>query len=702
MDAVDANSKGPIVNGKATEVTVLLRNADRLVKEGNLTGALAAIAQARSLDPKNPYAVAYEDRVQSLLKEQKRRESAETARDAGPAGTVSASSHGPAKPPPRESDEDRRKREADDRQRAIDEKISSLTASAEQYRAKKEFQRGMEELSRAALLAPDNAAIKTLREQFGREMEQEQHRQDEERKRRLQENEQRKQLLVAQQAEKQRKEKQERELREEEARRKAQQEKVRQYLERSSGFLAADKFDAALNELKFVGVIDPANEEAAALHAAVRQRQDVLRREEEERIRQREEEQRRRREALEQEIERQCAEALGLAEEGKTGEALLVITRAYVIDPASEKIRQCEQQILAKRDQAVKDAEERRKAEEEEERKKAEEELERLAREEQERIAREQAAEEQRRQLTKEQIHEHLGTARFELSQQRFEEALAEVAKAFLLDPFDEDIKQLEEEILAAQGEEVKPDERDFLPPEQGEEEGLEAVGPHLEEARRLMQLGDFDHALEELTRAFIIDPLDEGVKTVEHELDMLRFGTPDTATAEPQPAEAREATAMPVEAPVAVEEANETVAQRATRFFERRLYEEALAEIALGRLDAPDDPALTELERAIWEAQNENRPPASPPKSEQAQRADEDRARLLQLHLMAADEFQKQNNFVRALDEIAKAYVIDPLSPEVKKLEVRIRQNQSRQNPASANALKLVYPHGKTASGSR
>ena len=68
MDAGSLTRKGPSPSGKATEVTVLLRNADRLLKENNCEGALAAIAQARALDPQNPYAVAYEERVRSLIK----------------------------------------------------------------------------------------------------------------------------------------------------------------------------------------------------------------------------------------------------------------------------------------------------------------------------------------------------------------------------------------------------------------------------------------------------------------------------------------------------------------------------------------------------------------------------------------------------------------------------------------------------------
>ncbi len=696
MDAGSAPKKGPSLSGKATEVTVLLRNADRLVKENNCEGALAAIAQARSIDPQNPYAVAYEERVRALIKTKADHAVAGQGSATGaPAPAPVSKTPSPAAPKP-PSEEDLRKKEGEQRQKAIDEKIGGLLKSVEQYRSRKEYQWALEELSRAALLAPDNPSILSMREQITKEMETEQRRGAEEKKRWLEEQEQRKQLLVKEQAERLKKEKLERETRDVEARRKAQQEKVQQYLARSRAFLAAGKFDAALNELTFIVVIDPLNDEASSLNAQIKERQEQLRREEEERARLREEEQRKRRDAIEHEIERQCAEALSLAEQGNTSDALFVVTRAYVIDPASAKVRDCEMQIMALRDQAIRNAEERKKAEEAEERRQADEELERLGREEQERVLRDQAIEEERRRLQKEQIHEHLGSARFELSQQRFESALAEVALAFLLDPFDEDIRALEEEILSAQGH-TRTEEVQFEQPAVGIEEGPEAVQTHITEARRLIHMGTYDRALEELTRAFIIDPLNDEVQGLEREIDRLRFGsTPPPESAAPT-----------AETSSAVGEGSsnsddEDYVQRAHDFFGRQAFEEALAEVALGLLERPNDPALVDLERKIWEGQNQARRSSPPEKSEREVHAQEERARLLQLHLLAADEFQKQNDFSRALDEVAKAYVIDPLSPEIKKLEVRIRQNQSRQNPASANALKLVYPNEKAAGGAR
>src|SRR5512147_200034 len=72
----------PRVDEKARDVALLLRNADRLVKEGQYAAALEAIAGAREKDPRNPYAIAYEERVKYLMKQKE--------------GGAAAGSHAPA------------------------------------------------------------------------------------------------------------------------------------------------------------------------------------------------------------------------------------------------------------------------------------------------------------------------------------------------------------------------------------------------------------------------------------------------------------------------------------------------------------------------------------------------------------------------------------------------------------------------------
>lgn len=50
--------ENPQSSGKVKDVALLLRNADRLVKESQYDAALEVIGRARELDPRNPYAIA--------------------------------------------------------------------------------------------------------------------------------------------------------------------------------------------------------------------------------------------------------------------------------------------------------------------------------------------------------------------------------------------------------------------------------------------------------------------------------------------------------------------------------------------------------------------------------------------------------------------------------------------------------------------
>ena len=77
-----------------------------------------------------------------------------------------------------------------------------------------------------------------------------------------------------------------------------------------------------------------------------------------------------------------------------------------------------------------------------------------------------------------------------------------------------------------------------------------------------------------------------------------------------------------------------------------------------------------------------------------------EERDQLIWIHLRTADELQKQKEFAQALDELAKAYVIDPLNKDVKKAEIRVRQNEIRHAQQTGQTLKLVYPNDKAMGG--
>ena len=64
-----ASSENPALptSERLKEVALLLKQADKLVKEGDLATALTLIAKARSFDSRHLYALAYEERVRTLL-----------------------------------------------------------------------------------------------------------------------------------------------------------------------------------------------------------------------------------------------------------------------------------------------------------------------------------------------------------------------------------------------------------------------------------------------------------------------------------------------------------------------------------------------------------------------------------------------------------------------------------------------------------
>jgi tetratricopeptide (TPR) repeat protein len=133
----------------------------------------------------------------------------------------------------------------------------------------------------------------------------------------------------------------------------------------------------------------------------------------------------------------------------------------------------------------------------------------------------------------------------------------------------------------------------------------------------------------------------------------------------------------------------------RARRLMEGETYEDALAEIALGLTLDPGNAELRQMEAALWELQN-----AKVARESHSTTSEED-DRLIRIHLAAAEQFQKKGDFGRALDEIAKAYQIDPLNAEIKQRENEIRQEELRRNHPDETPLKLVYPKKGAAGGS-
>lgn len=667
----------------ARDVALLLRNADRLVKEKQYQAALEAIAQARAVDPRNPYAIAYEERVKFLMKqpdEAKKPAAAPAQRLPVPA----ASPNQAQRTLTSSLNEEELKRAA------IEQKINALITSAEQFRMQGELQRASDEIGRALLLNPTHERLKRMRNELTAEAEQIKRQREEEKLRAEQEMEAKRQQLLKAELERLQREKEARESQEIEAKMRARQSKVQEYLGRARQCASENRFDAALRELGFITVLDPENAEAKDLRASVAAKQEQLRREEEERRRQQEEIERQKRAALDLAVKKQVADALDLAMGGKFAEALRVLTRAYALDPGNAEIAGCERDVMAMQEEALRVEEQRRKAAEQEELKQREEESRRIEEEERSRIAEEERlAAEQRKMAARQEITDHLAAARMELAGGKFDNALAEIAFAFLVDPFDQEVTDLEREILDAQNAQ-RTDEGQGAMPFAGEvspEDTAATVAAYVADAHRHRMSGNFDAALDQLAMAFILDPLNEQIRECEAAIQADREAAMNYRASLGGQADVKEGTP-------------EAHCEAARAYLASGAFDDALAEVAMGLTIDESNPALRQIEQEIWLAQSAVAQRSQ--LTEVEQREKEEQLRLIQIHLLAADEFQKKNDFERALDEVTKAYVIDPMNPETRKTEIRIRQNQARAVASSVQPLKLVYTQGDVADGTR
>lgn len=885
------------------EVAIFLKQADKLVREGDYTLALEEIAKARGRDPRNLYALAYEERVRSLVatKKEKKPEiggaAPEQPMETQPISAtlehisnlaIVEAQRSAAVAAKQEQDVALRKKEEEDRRKneelrhqAIESKITLFLDRSRDYLAKGDFDRALDEVARAYLLDPANEKIHAAENHIRKTQEETRLRIDQERIQKQQEENIKRQELIKAQVTRLQQEKEEKRRREEEARSRAQQQKISQYLNRAQEFLNNGRLDEALSELAFVVVVDPLNEEVLSLERKIRDAQEQEQTEQLEQYRRREEEQRKKRDAIISAIQKHIENAERLANQQKWSEALRVITRAYVLDPMNDALQACEKRIQTAQEEALKIAEEQRQLSEEAVRRQQEEELRRIEQSERERAMLGESAEtEAKRRADKEKVFLYLTKARGYMSDSRYEDALGEVALAFIVNPFDEDVKRMEQEIIVSQNEkkakEMATAEEDAAA--MPADETGEQIFKHLTAATQFASEHEYSKALDEVAKAFMLDPLSEAVQNFEsqlqnefHEyqeeqhkkqeeefrqseiikhktrakefLDREAFDEALTEVIEGYSYDPENADLKVLEQQIqdahqkwqekqAEEEKNtkiedfvlkakeylnkelfedalnsiteaivldperdtlktiETEIENAQKAFEKRklseennkiiqkhlfrakecrvlrsyeeaiseidqalaidpsreellnlkkqtqqeladwqtqkdqnanqkslkqhlrqareylakkVYDEALMEIALGMTIDPENAELKTLEEDIIRIQAD----AEIAELEAVQGTiesnvnSEERDQLIWIHLRAADELQKQKEFAQALDELAKAYVIDPLNKELKKAEIRVRQNEIRHAQQTGQTLKLVYPNEKAMGGS-
>jgi hypothetical protein len=494
-----------------------LKLADKLVKQGDYVGALKAIVEAKKAEPGNRYAAAYEERVRMLLKE-----------SAGTSSAVRGPEAASALPRPQQGTEGMPSAEhqmralatrvlrtgtkadsPDSKKLAIRAKLASLVTSARELSAQERHDEALDTLARAVLLDPNSLEIHTLEQQIRaaqastrlRNLKVQQERDSEEKRRRERAQQEELDRLKADQKRKQ--------DQEEAQRRSAQEQKAAQSLRRVREFLLADQLDEAQCELAFVSVLAPGTSEVVALEAELAIRRQDRERSIQEAHHRQIEEQRERELKIRQETEAAILEAEALSKKDRFDEALRLLTDAYLNDPGNAEIEAVEERIItAKRIHAEQVAVQRREQEEAKRRAEAEEDERRRA-EERARLHEEEVRQqESRRQAAEQQLANHLHAASAYLADRRFKEALAEVALAFVIDPFHAEVKQMEQRIMQEQAsakEKKAPVSASILPPE--EEADLEAIAHHLAEAKHLASRQRYLPALHEIEKALAIDP---------------------------------------------------------------------------------------------------------------------------------------------------------------------------------------------------
>jgi hypothetical protein len=498
-----------------------LKLADRLVKQGDFAGALQAIAKAREVEPGNRYAIAYEERVRHLLEQSENPGSSPLSGPNAPGSSNQSAGmledfptaekqirriatvlpKTPAKPSARPP-------QPDSKNIAILTKVASLLTTANEHLVQQRFNLALETVARAALLDPKNKDIRTIEARIRATQEEEQRRAGRLREERALEEKRERDRALQQELDRLKFERDCKRQDEENQRRSAQEKKIEQSLRRANDFLKAGQLDEAQCEFSFVSVLAPGRPEVLSLETELSRSREERDRLEQEAYRRHREEVRLREQQLRDEIGRCIHEAEDFAARELFGDALRVLTDAYLRDPNNRDVEACENRILAARKSLEEDREVLRLRQEEQARKRVEE-AESLRHQERWATLRHAVLqqEEDQKKKTEMEIANHLQAARLYLDGDQFKDALAEIALAFVLNPLHPDVRAMEQEINARKAPQApaRPPTPVILSPEV--EADLEAIAKHIAGAKHLMSERRFAAALHEVNQALTRDP---------------------------------------------------------------------------------------------------------------------------------------------------------------------------------------------------
>jgi len=265
--------------------------------------------------------------------------------------------------------------------------------------------------------------------------------------------------------------------------------------------------------------------------------------------------------------------------------------------------------------------------------------------------------------------------------------ALEILSLAHQVDPKNADIADLEEQIRAACSATTPAGSHDIH-----YAIVRDTIAAYVNEANHLVSRGDYDDAMHLVAKGFVLDPMDAGLRECER---MITSARTKAAVEQAEREAARKRVTLEEEEEARRGQRLQRHIVRARELLTSASYDEALTEVALGLLIDPESLSLHALEQVIWKEKNDHAA------MEARAHASTDQSRLIRLFILAAEEFARGAEFARALDEVAKAYTLDPANSDVKRIEVKIRQQELRHAQQLAESpLKLIYHHDRAANG--
>ncbi len=528
-----------------SEVIAFLKNADKFIRLGDIDRALDEIMRARDKNPTIMYTRAYEEYVRTVLLKQT--ETNGRGSDADTKQTVihqlmptlerildlaikevkrSAISAYKLKEVMALQRKTSETQVQEDRLRSVSmtKKISEYLKRAREMELHGDFHNALNEIARAFILDPTDERIQQIEDDVKRAMAAHNKKLEEERQKNQQAEDNRREQLTKQWGELREKEKIAEAEKKEEAYKQARAQKIREYMHAARTMFAQNKLEEAQGQLAFLMVLDPLNEDVLSLNWKIREAEAKQNEERLAKKKQAREQEKKREESIRLAVRNNLKKAETYRRQQRYSEALRIITQAYYIDPANEEILSLEKEIMKEEEEAMRTEDEARRRREEEHRQRQEAELHRLAIEQQKRAQmRERLEAESKLLRSEEEVLLFLSKARGYYRQGNYDEALIQIAKAYKINPFDDDINSLQKDILEAQKKArlmKKAAMQIVVEPEPEQDKAtLRAIERHIEKAKKFSSKGKFQEAMDEIAEGFKYDPMNEALFALEGEI---------------------------------------------------------------------------------------------------------------------------------------------------------------------------------------